>query len=74
METVTITRISQYSGKANTMTLNITPEAFREGQIKREAGVLIQDAFPFLTPAEREFLLSGMTDQEWQDCFGNEEE
>ena len=74
MNTITLSRISQYSGKLNTMTLNISPEAFLEGQEKRKGGMLIQDAYPTLTPAEREFLISGMTQQEWTDCFGTEDE
>ena len=33
-----------------------------------ENGVLIQNAFPMLTPTEREFILTGMTDEEWDEA------
>lgn len=33
----------------------------------------IQDAFPSLTAAEREFLISGSTEEEWNEMFGEEE-
>ena len=29
----------------------------------------IQDAFTFLNPDEREFLMSGMTKEKWAECF-----
>ena len=29
----------------------------------------VQDAFPLLTPDEREFLLTGITPEEWRDLF-----
>tara|TARA_R110002072_G_scaffold31462_2_gene96886 strand:+ start:937 stop:1107 length:171 start_codon:yes stop_codon:yes gene_type:complete len=34
--------------------------------------ILIQDAFPNLDKEQREFLLSGITPQEWNDTFGEE--
>lgn len=39
-------------------------------------GALIQNALPFFTPTEREFLLTGMTDEEWDEAFppGDEDE
>jgi len=35
--------------------------------------ILIQDAFPNLSVEQREFILSGITPQEWNDTFGEEE-
>jgi len=32
-------------------------------------GALLQDAFPELTPAEREFIHTGIVDSEWQNLF-----
>jgi hypothetical protein len=50
------------SGKENTLDLNITEE-----QLTRyNAGDgLIQNIFPDLTPGEREFLMTGITEEEW---------
>lgn len=33
-------------------------------------GLLIQQAFDVLTSEQREFLISGMTPQEWKELFG----
>lgn len=39
------------------------------------AGVSVQDAFPHLSPPEREFILSGITPEEWQaEVIGAREE
>jgi len=35
-------------------------------------GTLVQDAFPQLTPSEREFIVTGILDSEWNDMFGEE--
>ena len=32
-------------------------------------GYFIQDAFPYMTPEEREFLLTGTTPEEWNELF-----
>lgn len=58
-----ITKISPFTGKPNTMNLNIDPEKYAAWA--RGEGPHIQDAFPHLTPDEREFLISGTTPEEW---------
>ena len=55
-----ITRRSVHSGTTRTFDLDITED---EMQLF-EAGVPVKRAFPRLTPAEREFVLSGMTEEE----------
>ena len=35
--------------------------------------MLIQNAFPYLTPDEREFLITGITKEEWAELFGRDE-
>ena len=37
-------------------------------------GALVQNAFSFLTADEREFLQTGMTKEEWDHLFADEEE
>ena len=56
-----------FSGKIRTMDLNVTQE-----QIDKYAGggYLIQDIFPNLTPGEREFIKTGVTDEEWEEYLG----
>ena len=61
-----VTRTSQATGITREMELDITDEQI----LKYEAGELIQKAFPNLTPAEREFIMTGITEDEWKDIFG----
>ena len=64
-----ITRKSEYSGVIRTLDLNITQE-----QIDNyAAGALLQNAFPNLSKADREFFKSGITDEEWQEMSGLED-
>lgn len=56
-----ITRTSNLTGVTRTMNLNVTQEQLDQ----YESGLLIQDVFPHLTPAEREFIMTGITDEEW---------
>jgi hypothetical protein len=65
-----ITRKSPISGKNNTLNLPITPAQITEWQ----NGALIQNVFPDLTPDQREFLMTGITTEEWRDLFGGGEE
>lgn len=66
---MTVIRKSQYSGNIYTMELDVTPE-----QISRyeQGGILLQEAFPNLTPDQREFIKTGMTALEWEELFGGE--
>jgi hypothetical protein len=49
------------TGEKNEMLLPVTNE-----QIERwQNGELIQNVFPHLSPSEREFLISGVTPEEW---------
>lgn len=38
--------------------------------IKYRKGALAQDAFPYLTPEQREFLISGVSPNGWRKMFG----
>lgn len=37
-----------------------------------ENGALIQDAFPYLTLEQRELIITGLTEDMWNDMFGDE--
>ena len=65
-----ITRISQMSGKENSMELNVNPAQI----FAWNTGTLAQNAFPDLTPPEREFVMTGITPDEWTEMFGPEDE
>ena len=57
-----ITRTSCFSGDVATLDLDVTNEQL---EFHRN-GMLAQDAFPNLSPPEREFLISGITPAEWE--------
>lgn len=64
-----ITKISPLTGKENSMDLPITTfqlDLWRNG-------MLIQDAFPNLTNSEREFIKTGITEEEWNFLFKESE-
>lgn len=63
-----ITRKSPISGNVNTLELNITEEQMTDWK----SGTLVQNAFPQLNPSEREFLITGILDSEWNDMFEEE--
>jgi hypothetical protein len=60
-----VSRKSIISGKVNTMDLDVSDQQLAEW----EGGKLIQDVFPHLTASEREFMMSGITPEEWNEMF-----
>lgn len=64
-----ITKKSTISGKIHSMNLDITQDQFDEWQ----NGELIQNVMPNLSIDEREFLISGITPEEWEHTFGKDE-
>ena len=61
-----ITRTSMATGKTHTMDLPISQEKLDSWE---KGKGLIQDIFPELTADQREFLITGMTQEEWDDLF-----
>jgi len=59
-----------FTGIERTLDLDFTAEQLAEWK----NGALIQDAMPNLSPADREFVMTGVTDEEWANEFGDEEE
>ena len=64
-----VTKKSSISGKIHSMDLDITDEQLSEYY---NGDKLIQDIFPNLSPDEREFIMSGITPEEWDSMFGIE--
>lgn len=64
-----ITRTSPLTRKTNTLNIDVTEEQLTNWQ----SGMLIQDAMPNLTPDEREFIMSGMTSQDWEHLYGRDD-
>jgi len=65
-----IERRSPLTGETNAMELDVTPEQVARWE-RRE--LLVQDAFPNLTRAEREFLVTGYTQEDWDAMFPPDE-
>lgn len=62
-----IVKTSTLTGKTHTMELDIN---IRQWTTWKQGDLLIQEAFPNLTPGEREFIKSGITPEEWDNEFG----
>ena len=63
-----ITRKSILTGTLRTIDLPITGEQY----VRWQSGATIQEAMPQLTPEQREFILTGVTSDEWDIELGEE--
>ena len=61
-----ITKTSMFTGKSHTFEIDVTEEQIADWQ----SGTLIQKAMPNLAPETREFLMTGVTPEEWAANFG----
>ena len=65
-----ITKRCQLDGKTYTMDISkLTPELLLLGNLARDNGALIQNAFPYLSADEREFLMTGTPPEVWDELF-----
>jgi hypothetical protein len=64
-----VTKISQLSGIEHTIELNITLEELGRVENRFYTTELIQNIVPQLTMGEREFLITGITEEEWNNTF-----
>lgn len=62
-----VTRTSMFTGKVHTLELQVTQDQLDRYTNTR---MLIQEAFPQLSDAEREFIKTGVTPEEWDAVFG----
>lgn len=60
---MTIQRVSQLTGKIHTMDVPATEEQF----LAWRNGALIQNAMPACTAEQREFIMTGITPEEWKE-------
>lgn len=59
-------RTSPVTGNENSMIMEIDSKDYVSW---KEEGALIQNAMPYLTPDEREFLMTGCTPEDWDTLF-----
>ena len=66
---VKVTKLSPFTGKENTLDLPISSAALNAwlGAGPDDPKRFVQVSFPDLSDAEREFLVTGITPQEWDD-------
>ena len=63
------TRKSILTGVVRTRTLDVSAEQLAAW----EGGMIIQDAMPHLSQSDREFIMTGTTDEEWDEAFGEDD-
>jgi hypothetical protein len=56
------------------MEIDCTPEQYLAGLEAYKKGAFMQDAFHFLNASQREFLISGLNQAEWERMFGKDDE
>ncbi len=66
-----IKRTSVISGIERTKNIPVNPEDWAQYQMGH---VSITDAMPYLTDADREFIISGITPEEWKEVFSTVDE
>ena len=71
---IQVTRASILDGVERTIEIPLTATQYEVALYDWENGKPIQEAFPSLTPGQREFIKSGITDDQWQDVFGHYED
>lgn len=74
-QSVLLTKTSMFTGQEHTMSIPMSGIEF-DGCLRRwmVEGFMIQDAFRSLDADQREFIMTGVTPQEWDDAFKEEGE
>ena len=67
-----ITKISSLTGIEHTLDINVTEDELLRVENRYNSKELIQNIVPNLTMDEREFLMTGITNEEWVKVFGEE--
>lgn len=65
-----ITRVSSLTDITQTKDIDVTQEQIDKWQ----AGMHIQNAMPHLSSEDREFIMSGITPEEWNMAFPDEDD
>lgn len=68
---IAVKKVSDFTGVEHTRDIPITPEAY-EAWLSGEH--MVQDLFPYLSADDREFLMTGVTPEEWNAVFGDPDE
>ena len=63
-----VTRVSGFTGVERTLEIDCTPTQIYDWQ----NGMVIQQAMPQLSADDREFIMTGVTAEEWGETFGED--
>ena len=63
-----ISKMSQFSGVRHIRQIDVTAEQMEDWK----NGNAIQNAMPNISADDREFIMTGITPEEWSDTFGEE--
>lgn len=66
-----ITKTSVLTGAVHTREIPVTQEQLDYWEV---SGKRIQNALPDLSADDREFLMTGITPEEWEEAFGEDDE
>lgn len=66
-----VTRTSGFTGITHTLDINVTEEQLTEYYA---SNMPIQSMLPHLSADDREFIMTGVTKEEWDAAFGGEDE
>lgn len=64
-----VTRTSLFTRKVHTLEIDVTPEQLAEIDLGPSGRRFIQDICPHLSADDREFLMTGVTAEEWAEAF-----
>ena len=64
-----ITKVSQLTGKEHTMDIDVNQYEMIRIENRFHSKELIQNIVPNLSMSEREFLMTGITSEEWDNTF-----
>lgn len=68
-----LVKTSDLTGVKHRMEIPMSRQEFMEAYNAWNGGLLIQDAFPDLAAHLREFIMTGVTPDEWDELFGGDE-
>jgi hypothetical protein len=69
-----LTKKSSFTGIEHSLELPITEIEYNWGITEMNKGKNIQNVFPQLSDDEREFILTGVTKEEWDEFIGEEDD
>jgi len=61
-------------GREKTKTFDCITAKIRHSYYSWKDGMLIQEAFPYLNKSDREFFFSGLSDDEWNNIMGSDDD